>query len=101
VNARQIRIVWLVALGVEFVLTGCKREIANRNLEQVKKNMSPKEVETILGQPDSTDRKDDDGDGEKRNTGLLTYYYLQDGQKIALQFQNGHLIREPERLKEH
>ena len=63
--------------------------------------MSPKEVETILGQPDSTDRKDDDGDGEKKYAGLVTYYYLQDGQKIALQFFNGHLVREPDHLKEH
>jgi hypothetical protein len=101
VIARQIRTAWLVGLGVVLVLTGCKREIANRNLAQVKRNMSPKEVETILGQPDSTDRRDDDGDGEKRNTGLLTYYYLQDGQKIVLVFQNGRLIREPEPLKDH
>jgi hypothetical protein len=83
------------------MLGGCKREIANRNLQQVKKNMNPKEVETILGQPDSTDRKDDDGDGEKRYAGLITYYYVQDGQKIALQFFNGHLVREPDLLKEH
>ena len=81
------------------MLGGCKREIANRNLQQVKKNMSPKEVETILGQPDSTDRKEDDGDG--RYAGLITYYYVQDGQKIGLQFYNGHLVREPELLKEH
>ena len=98
--ARHIRTAGLVAgLSALFALGGCKREIANRNLEQVKKNMSPKEVETILGQPDTTDRKDDDV--EKRNTGKLTYYYVQDGQRIVLEFQNGRLIREPDRLKEH
>jgi len=91
----------IVGLCAVLMLGGCKREIANRNLQQVKRNMSPKEVETILGQPDSTDRKDDDGDGEKRYAGLITYYYVQDGQKIALQFFNGHLVREPELLKEH
>jgi hypothetical protein len=32
---------------------------------------------------------------------LVTYYYVQDGQKIALQFFNGHLVREPDLLKEH
>ena len=91
----------IVGLCAVFMLGGCKREIANRNLQQVKKNMSQKEVETILGQPDSTDRKDDDGDGEKKYAGLITYYYVQDGQKIALQFFNGHLVREPDLLKEH
>jgi hypothetical protein len=91
----------IVGLCAVLMLGGCKREIANRNLQQVRKNMSPKEVETILGQPDSTDRKDDDGDGEKRYAGLITYYYVQDGQKIALQFFNGHLVREPDLLKEH
>jgi hypothetical protein len=91
----------IVGLCAVLMLGGCKREIANRNLLQVKKNMNPKEVETILGQPDLTDRKDDDGDGEKRYAGLITYYYVQDGQKIALQFFNGHLVREPELLKEH
>jgi hypothetical protein len=91
----------IVGLCAVLMLGGCKREIANRNLQQVKRNMSQKEVETILGQPDSTDRKDDDGDGEKRYAGLITYYYVQDGQKVALQFFNGHLVREPDLLKEH
>ena len=92
----------IVGLCAALLVVGCKREIANRNLLQVKKNMNPKEVETILGQPDSTDqKKDDDGDGEKKYAGLITYYYLQDGQKIALQFFNGHLVREPDLLKEH
>jgi hypothetical protein len=87
----------IVGLCAALLVVGCKREIANRNLLQVKKNMNPKEVETILGQPDSTD----DGDGEKKYAGLITYYYMQDGQKIALQFFNGHLVREPDLLKEH
>jgi hypothetical protein len=102
VIARHMRTAYLiVGLCAVLMLGGCKREIANRNLQQVKRNMSQKEVETILGQPDSTDRKDDDGDGEKRYAGLITYYYVQDGQKIALQFFNGHLVREPDLLKEH
>jgi len=81
------------------------RRLQARNCESQsaagKEEHGQKEVETILGQPDSTDRKDDDGDGEKRYAGLITYYYVQDGQKIALQFFNGHLVREPELLKEH
>jgi hypothetical protein len=91
----------IVGLCAALMLGSCKREIANRNLEQLKKNMSPKEVETILGPPDGSDRKDDEGDGEKRYAGLITFYYVQDGQKIALQFFNGHLVREPGLLKEH
>jgi hypothetical protein len=89
----------IVAFTAAFFLEGCNREIANRNLEQVRLNMSPKEVETILGQPNR--EKKEDGEIDKKTTTLLTYYYQQGNQTIVLRFQNGRLIKEPERLAEH
>lgn len=88
-----------MAFTAAFFLEGCNREIANRNLEQVRLNMSPKEVETILGQPNR--EKKEDGEIDKKTTTLLTYYYQQGNQTIVLRFQNGRLIKEPERLAEH
>jgi hypothetical protein len=89
----------IVAFTAAFLLEGCNREIANRNLEQVRLNMSPKEVETILGQPNR--EKKEDGEIDKKTTTLLTYYYQQGNQTIVLRFQNGRLIKGPERLAEH
>jgi hypothetical protein len=91
----------IVAFTAAFFLGGCKREIANRNLEQVRLSMSPKEVETILGQPDREKKEEEDGEINKKPLTVITYYYEQDHQTIALRFQNGHLVKEPERLAGH
>jgi hypothetical protein len=69
--------------------------------------MAPKEVETLLGEPDRIE-KGDQGLQEKpevetepeRKNAPIRYYYDQDGQTIVFQFQNGHLATEPGRLKE-
>jgi hypothetical protein len=92
--------IFIVAFTAAFFLEGCRREIANRNLDQVRLNMSPKEVETILGQP-SREKKEEDGEIEKKTAIVITYYYEQGGQTIVLRFQNGHLIKEPDHLTEH
>jgi hypothetical protein len=90
----------IVAFVAALFLEGCNREIANRNLEQVRLNMSPKEVETILGPP-NREKKEEDGEVDKKTVSVLTYYYEQGNQTIVLRFQNGRLAKEPERLTEH
>ena len=90
----------IVAFTAALFLEGCNREIANRNLEQVRLNMSPKEVETILGAP-NREKKEEDGEIDRRPATVLTYYYDQGNQTIVLRFQNGHLVKEPDRLTEH
>jgi hypothetical protein len=90
----------IVALTATLFLEGCNREIANRNLEQVRLNMSPKEVETILGAP-NREKKEEDGEIDRKPATVLTYYYEQGSQTIVLRFQNGHLVKEPDLLAEH
>jgi hypothetical protein len=90
----------IVALTASLFLEGCNREIANRNLEQVRLNMSPKEVETILGAP-NREKKEEDGEIDRKPATVLTYYYEQGSQTIVLRFQNGHLVKEPDLLAEH
>jgi len=90
----------IVALTATLFLEGCNREIANRNLEQVRLNMSPKEVETILGAP-NREKKEEDGEIDRKPATVLTYYYEQGSQTIVLRFQNGHLFKEPDLLAEH
>jgi hypothetical protein len=90
----------IVAFAAALFLEGCNREIANRNLEQVRLNMSPKEVETILGPP-NREKKEEDGEIDRKPATVLTYYYEQGSQTIVLRFQNGHLIKEPDLLAEH
>lgn len=81
--------------------TGCEREFANRNLEQLKPNMTQKEVESIIGNPDRIEKVDLELETQKKTMSITRYFYNQRGQTIVLQFQNGRLINTPEKLKEN
>ena len=81
--------------------TGCEREFANRNLEQLKPNMSQKEVESIIGNPDRIEKADLELETQKKTMTITRYFYNQKGQTIVLQFQNGRLINTPEKLNEN
>jgi hypothetical protein len=81
--------------------TGCEREFANRNLEQLKPNMSQKEVESIIGNPDRIEKADLELETQKKTMSITRYFYNQKGQTIVLQFQNGRLINTPEKLNEN
>jgi hypothetical protein len=80
---------------------GCEREFANRNLEQLKLNMSQKEVESIIGNPDRTEKADLELETQRKTMTITRYFYNYKGQTIVLQFQNGRLINTPEKLKEN
>ena len=83
-----------------FLMTGCQREFGNRNLAQLKINMTQKEVESILGNPDRTEKVDLELETQKKTMSITRYYYSQKGETVVLHFQNGHLIDSPEKLKE-
>ena len=80
---------------------GCEREFANRNLEQLKLNMSQKEVESIIGNPDRIEKADLELETQRKTMTITRYFYNYKGQTIVLQFQNGRLINIPEKLKEN
>jgi hypothetical protein len=77
---------FLVVVAIH-TMTGCQREFGNRNLAQLRPNMTQKEVESILGNPD-------------RTMAITRYFYNHDGQTVVLHFQNGRLVNEPDKLKE-
>ena len=89
----------LVAVAILF-MTGCQREFGNRNLAQVKINMTQKEVESILGNPDKTEKVDLELETQKKTMAITRYFYNHDGETVVLHFQNGRLINEPEQMKE-
>ena len=89
----------LVAVAI-LIMTGCQREFGNRNLAQVKINMTQKEVESILGNPDKTEKVDLELETQKKTMAITRYFYNHDGETVFLHFQNGRLINEPEQMKE-
>jgi hypothetical protein len=90
----------LLVLVAMLMITGCQKEFGNRNLAQVKINMTQKEVESILGNPDRTEKVDLELETQKKTMAITRYFYNHDGETVVLHFQNGRLINEPEQLKE-
>jgi len=90
----------ILVVAAVLAIAGCQREFANRNLEQLKPNMSQKEVESILGNPDRTEKVDLELETQKKTMAITRYYYNQKGETVVLHFQNGRLINAPEKLKE-
>ncbi len=90
----------LLVVVVILMMTGCQREFGNRNLAQLRTNMTQKEVESILGNPDRTEKMDLELETQKKTMAITRYFYNHDGETVVLHFQNGRLINEPGKLKE-
>jgi hypothetical protein len=95
----QWRELLLVTVTI-LMMTGCQREFGNRNLAQLRTNMTQKEVESILGNPDRTEKVDLELETQKKTMAITRYFYNHDGETVVLHFQNGRLINEPEQMKE-
>ena len=63
--------------------------------------MTQKEVESILGSPDRTEKADVDLETQRKTMAITKYYYDQNGETVVVQFQNGRLVSEPGKLKEN
>ena len=73
-----------------FLFTACSQHLTEANLKQVRPEMSPKEVESILGQPARVEKFV----MEMQRSGPegIRYFYEQDGKTIVLHFVDGKLI---------
>ena len=80
------------SLAAFALLQGCKPHLTDANLKQVRPEMSPKEVESILGQPTRIEKFQMEVQTQKPVLDGVRYYYEQDGKTIALHFVDGKLI---------
>ena len=91
-------------------VSACGPRITNQNLdvvekervtrEEIAKGISPKEVESILGQPTRSESTKLALETQKKEVEVVRYHYDQDGETIALHFVDGKLISPVQRLRE-
>jgi hypothetical protein len=96
----------LIAISAAF--TACGPTITNENLKVVDdqraklevlgKGLSPKEVESILGQPKRVQTTRLALETQKKEVDVVRYYYQQDGEEIELHFVDNKLIHNAPRL---
>ena len=93
----------ILTTAVLLTAAACKPEISNDNIDAVnarfgkgesagKKNLSPKEVESILGQPDRIENTTIELETQKKQVPVTRYYYEQNGKSIELHFFDNKLI---------
>ena len=93
----------ILTTAVLTVGTACKPEISNDNIDAVnvrlgkgenagRKNLSTKEVESILGQPDRVENTIIELETQKKQVPVTRYYYEQNGKSIELHFFDNKLI---------
>ena len=89
-------------------LSACGPTITNENLkvveqqrvklESVGKGLSPKEVESILGQPKRVESARLPLETQKKEVDVVRYYYQQGTETVELHFVDNKLINEVPRL---
>jgi hypothetical protein len=87
---------------------GCGPRFTNDNIdvvnkrfetaEQIGKGVSPKEVESILGQPKRVEAYTLTLETQKKELEGVRYYYEQDGERLELHFLDNKLISRVPRL---
>jgi hypothetical protein len=83
----------VAALVVACLLpTGCKRKLTDENLSCVKMDMSTKEVESILGQPNQAVSFEMPLQADVKTLPAQRYIYEQNGKTVTLHFVDGKLI---------
>jgi hypothetical protein len=88
--------------------SGCGPRFTNDNIdvvnkrfetaEQIGKGVSPKEVESILGQPKRVEAYTLTLETQKKELEGVRYYYEQDGERLELHFLDNKLISRVPRL---
>jgi len=74
------------------LLAACSRNLSDANLRAVKAEMSAKEVESILGQPDQVETTRNEAEEVvTRQLSVTRYLYQQNGRNVELTFIDGRL----------
>ena len=73
-------------------LDGCQRKLTDQNLSCLKEDMSPKEVESILGPPNRQETAEMPLQSDAKTLPMLRYIYVQDGKIVTIHFVDGKLI---------
>ena len=73
-------------------MPGCQRKLSDENLKCVKMDMSPKEVESILGQPTRQETREMPLQADAKTLPVQRYIYEQDGKTVVIHFVDGKLI---------
>jgi hypothetical protein len=90
-NARTSGIA-VAALAACLALDGCQRKLTDQNLSCLKQDMSPKEVESILGQPNKQDMRELPLQADVKTLPVLRYVYEQNGKTVTIHFVDGKMI---------
>ena len=101
IAVRNMAVCTLLA-SLSLLSAACGPRITNANLDVVEgerlnrdgtgRGISPKEVESILGQPTRQETTKLALETQKKEVDVVRYYYVQDGEEIALHFVDGKLI---------
>ena len=93
-----------LSLAVLPALAGCGPRITDANVqvvnkqrqafERVGKGLSPKEVESILGQPSRQESATLPLETQKKEVKVVRYFYEQEGQTLQLHFVDNKLIND-------
>jgi hypothetical protein len=80
------------ALTACLLLPGCQRKLTDANLNCVKMDMSPKEVESILGQPSKVETFEMPLQTDVKTLPAERYIYQQNGKTVVVHFVDGKFI---------
>ena len=73
-------------------LPGCQRKLSDSNLSCVRMDMSPKEVESILGQPTRQETHEMPLQADVKMLPVQRYIYEQNGKTVVIHFVDGKMI---------
>jgi hypothetical protein len=91
-SALPMASVLAAALIACVLLPGCQRKLTDENLNCVKMDMSPKEVESILGPPTRQETREMPLQADVKTLPVQRYIYEQNGKTVVIHFVDGKLI---------
>jgi hypothetical protein len=113
-SRRKLRLEWtarVAACAASAVFCACKPDIKDTNIEAVnsrheaaqsssRSHLSPKEVESILGQPTRIERTELELETQKKQIPVTRYYYEQDGKSLEVHFIDNKLVSKIPKLSD-